>query len=243
MKPKPIVTAKQLDLAVLPQPDVTTCGPTCLHAVYQFYRDDTGLEKIIREIQPLPGGGTLAVSLACHALQRGFNARIYTYNLQVFDPTWFEGTQDIAARLRLQSRLKRRRKLSLATLSYLEFLELGGELRFEELTRDLIRKTLNRNHPILTGLSATYLYGCSREHRDEYDDTRGEPVGHFVVLTGYDPEDRTVMVADPMQDNPLYGSHYYSVSMDRLLGAILLGIVTYDANLLLITPRNAAGID
>jgi hypothetical protein len=66
----------QLQLAVLPQPDYTTCGPTCLQAVYEYYGDSLPLEQVIAEIDPLPGGGTLAVSLACHALERGYTATI-----------------------------------------------------------------------------------------------------------------------------------------------------------------------
>lgn len=60
----------------------------------------------------------------------------------------------------------------------------------------------------------------------------GMPGGHFVVLHGYDHARRTVHVADPYGDNPLTGSSGYEAPMDRLMCAILLGIVTYDANLL-----------
>lgn len=229
----------QLQLAVLPQPDDTTCGPTCLHAVYAYFGDTVPLGQVIDEVEPLPGGGTLAVSLACHALDRGYSAEIYTYNLQVFDPTWFQADVSIADRLRLQRKVKTSQKLGVATKAYLRFLELGGELKFRELTRSLIRKLLYRRTPILTGLSATYLYGCAREHLDQYDDVRGEPAGHFVVVSGYDRKNRRVMVADPLQDNPLYGEHYYEVGVDRLVGAILLGILTYDANLLVIAPRTS----
>jgi hypothetical protein len=94
--------------------------------------------------------------------------------------------------------------------------------------------------PVLTGLSATYLYGCARE-TGEYtlreDDVRGVPTGHFVVLCGYDRESREILVADPHQENPLFRSHYYEVSVDRALGAILLGIITYDANLLILERK------
>ena len=228
----------QLQLAVLPQPDDTTCGPTCLHAVYGYYGDQMPLEKVIAEVEPLPGGGTLAVSLACHALERGYTADIYTYNLQVFDPTWFTSVGSIAERLRSQRKAKTGQKLAVATSAYLRFLDLGGRLKFQDLTRNLIRRMLYRKTPILTGLSATYLYGCAREFREEYDDVRGEPAGHFVVVYGYDRKHRQVMVADPLQDNPLYGEHYYEVNVDRLVGAIFLGILTYDANLLVIAPKN-----
>ena len=232
--------AKSIDLDVLPQPDDTTCGPTCLHAVYRYWGHDLELPKLVQEIKPLPGGGTLAVSLACHALRRGFDAEIYTYNVQVFDPTWFSGDTDLAQRLRAQDAAKGDAKLSIATRSYLEFLSLGGHVRFEELTARLLRRFIDRDIPILTGLSATYLYGCPREIDDEYDDVRGEPAGHFVVVSGYDKQAPEVMVADPLQDNPGFGAHYYRVSTDRLIASILLGVVTYDANLLVITPKGTA---
>jgi hypothetical protein len=229
--------AAQLELEILPQPDDTTCGPTCLHAVYRYWGDEARLDQVIHEVDPLPGGGTLAVSLACHALRRGYQAEIYTYNLQVFDPTWFEEGVDLAERLRTQQKHKRTRKLGISTDAYLEYLSLGGVVRFEELRPALIRRFLNRNVPILTGLSATYLYRCARERDDDYDDVRGEPVGHFVVLSGYDRKKREVTVSDPSHDNPRFRTHRYGVGMNRLITAIALGVMTYDANLLVLTPK------
>jgi hypothetical protein len=223
-------------IEVHPQPDDTSCGQTCLHAVYRYYGDDLPLERILNEIETLDTGGTLAVTLACHALRRGYRAVIYTYNLQVFDPTWFSDGVDIEARLEAQAKAKRDAKLRVATKSYLEFLRLGGRLDYEELRPDLLRRLLKRQTPILTGLSATYLYGCAREWEEGYDDVRGVPMGHFVVLSGYDPETRRIMVADPLRENPAYGSQHYDVGIERLIGAIFLGILTYDANLLVVTP-------
>ena len=92
---------------------------------------------------------------------------------------------------------------------------------------------------VLTGLSATHLYGCAREYDNDYDDVRGEPAGHFVLLRGYDKRERLISVADPLLDNPRFGAHYYDVTMDRLISSILLGILTHDANLLIIEPREA----
>jgi hypothetical protein len=64
-------------------------------------------------------------------------------------------------------------------------------------------------------------------------------VGHFVVLTGYLQDKREVLVADPYKSNPLASTRYYAVKIHRLIGAILLGIMTYDANLLVIEPKAA----
>ncbi|MEZ4270606.1 MAG: C39 family peptidase [Myxococcota bacterium] len=220
------------------QPTDSTCGPTCLHAVYAHYGDRISLNRVIKEVQPLPEGGTLAVLLANHALARGYRCTLNTYNLQIFDPTWFQDKKiDIAERLRAQAKAKRKPKLQLATQWYLEFLARGGELRYRKLTGALLRSYLKKDVPVLTGLSATYLYGCARELADKYDDVRGFPVGHFVVLAGYQSRARKILIADPLKDNPRFGSKQYSVGMERLLGAILLGIVTYDANLLVIEPK------
>lgn len=235
----------RLELEILPQPSLTTCGPTCLHAVYGYFEDTLDLETVIDEITSLDGGGTLAVFLAIHALRRGYRATIYTYNLKVFDPTWFRPGVDIRQKLEQQLLAKpHKQKLRKATKGYLEFLRLGGELRFEDLRPKLIRRFLNKGIPILTGLSATYLYQSARELPNcEDDDVAGEAAGHFVVLHGYDRESRLVRVADPLADNPVGEGHYYEVGIERVISSILLGILTYDSNLLIIRPRDAVAGD
>lgn len=233
---------RHLELEILPQPDEVTCGPTCLHAVYRYFDDVMPLEQLIREIPTLDEGGTLAVLLGGHALRRGYRATIYTFNLKVFDPSWFRGRTDLIPRLEAQIAAKHSTKLIAASEAYIEYLRLGGRIHMQELNAQLIRRYLKRSIPILTGLSATYLYQCKREiaHNNQPDDIRGVPTGHFVVLCGYHAKQRTVSVADPYLPNPLGAEHYYDVGLDRLVGAILLGVLTYDANLLVLEPGRHA---
>lgn len=223
------------------QPDEVTCGPTCLHALYQYYDDSIPLKDVIREVKSLRTGGTLAVMLGNHALKRGYRAHIYTYNLNVFDPTWFKhSSKKIIKFLKEQMEFKyKRRKLHVASQAYIKFLEAGGKLHNSELDENLIKGYLKRGVPILTGLSATYLYGTPREipQFDIYDSIKGEPAGHFVVITGYDEEKNCVFLADPMEPNPLGKGQVYSVDFVRLINSIMQGIVTYDANLLVIEPK------
>lgn len=231
----------RLPVKILPQPDETTCGPTCLHAVYRYWEDEEPLGAVIERTGRLELGGTFAVFLACDALRKGYRATIYTYNLNVFDPTWFGNPKiNIAERLQQQRKIKTDYRLQHATLGYLEFLQLGGRLRLMDLSRGLIHRILRREHPILTGLSSTYLYRIPREYgpEDKPDDIRGVPAGHFVVIAGYDIERRKVLVMDPYHMNPYGGSHEYWISIERVIGAVLLGIVTHDANLLIIHPRH-----
>lgn len=223
------------------QPDPTTCGPTCLDAVYRYFGDDISLDTVIAETGKLEQGGTLAVFLGSHALTRGYRATIYTYNLTVFDPSWFTTPEtDLRERLMQQKLQKHSPKLRVATDAYTEFLGLGGRIRLRELTPALIRGYLKRSVPILAGLSATYLYRTPRElsETDAYDDIRGEPMGHFVVLCGYDTKTRQVSIADPLHPNPMSDEQYYYVDMYRLVGAVYLGVLTFDANLLVIEPRS-----
>ncbi|HEX7080522.1 MAG TPA: C39 family peptidase [Gammaproteobacteria bacterium] len=234
------LTEPGLGLIVDPQPDDVTCGPACLHGVYRYYGDAISLAEISADVRMLDAGGTLDVFLANHALSRGYRVTLYTYNLRLFDPTWFTlKPAAVREKLRAQAEAKHDPKLQLATRGYDEFLDRGGRLRLRDLEPRLLRRLLKRGIPLITGLSATYLYRSIRDlpETNEDDDVRGEPVGHFVVLTGYRPETREVLVADPYPSNPFARAGYYAVRIHRLINAVLLGIMTYDANLLVIEPK------
>jgi len=227
----------RLQFDILPQPDDTTCGPTCLHAIYRYFGDEVPLDQVIREVPSLRGGGTLAVMLANHALARGYKATIYTYNLMIFDPTWFQPGIDLSQKLLLRKQHTRKAKQKMAIRHYMSFLEQGGRIRYQDLSRGLLRHCLKRGLPVLTGLSSTYLYRSMRVTEDEEDDDIcGEAQGHFVVLSGYDQAAHTVFVADPYSQNPVAGRNTYETDLDRVIGAILLGVITYDANFLVIEP-------
>src|SRR5205814_3455905 len=133
-----------------------------------------------------------------------FDATIYTYNLNVFDPTWFRTKVDLADRLHRQREVKPDPRLQQATAGYLEFIELGGELRFADLSTAMVHDLLQRGLPVLTGLSSTYLYSSAREYgpQDAPDDIRGVPAGHFVIIAGFDQLQRTMLVVDPYQPTP-----------------------------------------
>lgn len=231
-----------------PQPNDTSCGPTCLQAVYRYYGDAVPMERLLAEIPELTDGGTLGVHLANHALRRGYRVTMYTWNLQAFDPTWFEPGARLRERLVERARAGTDRRYQPASEAYLEFLDAGGRLLLEDLTAGLVTQLLRRRIPILTGLSATFLYRSIRERPwdQQDDDINGAPVGHFVVMSGYDAVGRTVLVNDPQHEHPFDGPHSYTVDIDRLIGAVYLGVLTYDGNLVAIEPipkEGAPGAD
>lgn len=235
-----------IDLTIETQPDDETCGATCLHALYQYYGWQESLIDVIKTVERSLSGGTLAPFLGIHALKRNFNAIIYVNNLDVFDPTWFDhgrGSNDILiSKLTEQLEYKDNVHIVQSSNAYINFLRAGGEIRFETIQVNLLKEFFKKSIPVLTGLSATYLYRSARErfigNRSFYDDVQGTPCGHFVLLCGYDDTHRHVIVADPHCSNPISHDNYYKVSINRLINAIMLGVYTYDANLLTIVPDN-----
>ena len=227
-------------LEVRKQPDELTCGPTCLYSMYQFYGEKWDLEKIVSEVSMLDEGGTLAANLGVHALSNNFQAELYTYNLAIFDPTWLNlPKRSILKKLKEQAKGKALdAKLLKGRQAYMQYLEKGGQLKFKDLNRKLLEKHLSQNQPIIAGLSATYLYRSCRENpvTNQFEDVMGYPSGHFVVLTGIDLKRNRIILSDPLQPNPLSPHAVYDADIDHLICAILLGVVTYDANLLIITP-------
>jgi hypothetical protein len=239
--------AHELAVQRFVQPDDTSCGPTCLRKVYDFYGLSVDGEAITAALERNEDGGTLAVFLGIAALKQGFRARIYSYDLRIFDPTWAELPAET-----LTERIFRRfpaladPKRLQAAGAYIRFLEMGGEICFDELTHRLLKRIIDRGHPVLAGLSATYLYRMARERWDAAegelvaDDVRGEPIGHFVVITGYDKWGRLLTVLDPHRDAPVPENGRIVVEADRLTNAILLGDMTYDAVLLEVWPAEGA---
>jgi hypothetical protein len=239
MNPPSASPRHELDLKMLAQPDNSTCGPTCLHAVYRYFDQDISLSRMIREVPKLADGGTLGVLLASHAVKRGFTVTVYSYNLQIFDPTWESfSTADLIEKLEAQEKVRRSPKRKLAIRAYVDFLRLGGRVKFAPMSGALIRRYLRQNYPIIAGLSSTYLYQSAREWgpHDDPDDLRGDPMGHFVVLHGYDQVSRQISIADPLQSNPHSASRHYQIGIERVMSSILLGVLTYDANLIVLKP-------
>ena len=240
-----------LDIKIRRQPDDETCGPTCLHAIYRYYGKEISLKKVVDEVERSSSGGTFSPLLGKHALKIGFKATIYINNMTIFDPSWFTksevSNEILLAKLDAQSQLKHSPKLTVVSKAFHSFLKLGGSVRFQTVDVKVLKDYFDKKIPILTGLNATYLYRTRRECYTKggeafFDDMMGEPTGHFVVLCGYTEKRRQVVIADPFRDNPLTPDEnpHYKVSMARLINAIMLGVVSYDADLLIIEPKSEA---
>ena len=223
------------------QPDDTTCGPTCLHAIYQFHGDDMPLDAVIEEAPRLEEGGTLAALLGSHAISRGYKVTIHTYNLQVFDPTWFEPGSDPARRQAPGAR--RAPDGSKAQICGARLHPVPGPRRHAEVRRSHLGSPAALPEARDSAPCGAFFDISFRSPRElpgtnDSDDVRGHPAGHFVVLSGYREVTREVRVSDPWHPNPVSKAGTYWVSMSRLINSILLGILTYDANLVIIEKKS-----
>ena len=236
----------ELNINIKDQPNDETCGPTSLHAIYRYYGYNISLNNVIKGVEKSLSGGTLSPLLGKHALQQGFAATIYVNNMDIFDPVWFKQggalREALMTKLKGQDRYKQSKGLAQVSKAYQEFLSLGGDVRFQTIDAKMLKDQFQRKWPILTGLSATYLYRTSREcftsdGQSFVDDVQGTPCGHFVILCGYDDKKRRIVVADPYSQNPFTHTNFYKVSLPRLSNAIMLGVLTYDENLLVIHPN------
>lgn len=232
----------ELPVSIERQPNYTTCGPTSLHALYSYFGDNITLPQVVSEVhQHAVGGGTLSIHLALDALRRGYEAAMWVSNVNYWDPTWFTGKTDLAAKLRARFEAKgwlKDDRFSLALTALEEYLERGGKVVWGDLSPQRIGGVLERGLPILAGTNGVYLYQCARETEEGPDDVTGDVYGHFIVVCGYCSQDETVSIADPLMDNPAHGSKYYRVGIYRLIGSIFLGAATDDANCLVIRPKD-----
>lgn len=229
--------AVRLPVERIEQPDDLTCGPTALLQVYRYHGLRLSLAEVIGATRRNPDGGTLAVYLALSALEAGWHPTLYTFDLDVVDPTW-EGlpAEEMARRLEARVEEVGGERLRRILRVYAELVRRGGEVRIVDLDRRLLVELLVAGHPVVAGLSATWLYRTPRELAEEPDDVAGWPVGHFVVVSGYEPEGDRFLVVDPSRDIPISGTGVYAVRSERLMASILLSDTTDDAVLLVLDP-------
>lgn len=225
------------DIKIENQPTETTCGPTCLHSIFNYLKKPIPLKKTMAEVRYLDTGGTMGEALGIYALENNLKATVYTHNLNVFDPTWFKlSKKEIIKKLRLQIRAPKTLKIKKSSKLYIDFLKLGGNVKFKPLTTSFLYNLLQEKGPVIVGLSSTYLYMSARERNDdnEADDILGSPQGHFVILGGMSHDHSEVEVFDPLDENPISKSNNYKIDSTRFINSILIGAITYDANIIVI---------
>ena len=179
--------------------------------------------------------GVYDARLGVTAIKLGYEVKITTQDMHVFDPTWYKLLKKkLLTKLRSFSRTIQNKLLSTKIRSCISFLELGGEIVFEPISKELLISKL-QVHPIIASLCSTYLY---REERPN-DECSNFRYGHFVVLNGYDPKTDKFFITDPWHSIPFSKTGRYEVKSEELITAIYLAEATYDSSIMEIYPKGS----
>ncbi|MCM8820060.1 MAG: hypothetical protein NC925_04615 [Candidatus Omnitrophica bacterium] len=154
------------------------CGLTSLNLLFRYYKISGIPKDLIRKNR----NNSLWISdLGIIALKKGFKVNLFTYSQRIFKPEWFD-----LPKHRILQKLYRKEKnllINLARKSIIEFLKLGGEIKFKILNAKTLKFYIKNKKPLLMTVSSGIIHH------------RSMPGGHFVVLIGYDK--RNFIILNP----------------------------------------------
>jgi len=184
-----------------------TCGPSSLQQILAYYGIEMDLKKIMRNVKIYKGGFAFMSDLATYVKKLGFDSKIICYDASIVDPTWSE----LSKRKIIQKLVKRFKFEKNGIKKLIKFLKVNGKLEIRIPTKELILSYLKKKVPPIICLSSTILRGKSRRYKGKYDDIKGNPIGHFLVISGYD--NGYFIVTDPSR----ISKGIYKVKEDKLL--------------------------
>ncbi len=176
------------------------CGPTCLAEVMEFYtKEKFDIKDLVKESKSPYKNMDWFFLFGMSALKRGFKVKIITVSTEILDPSWISlNPKKLVRKMKkrikyLEGRKRKDRYLIEWNLEPLKkavkFIEAGGELIFSLITIDLLKYFVKKKMPIIVPVNENIFYGIKRTKDDEYDDIRGYPSGHIVVISGYAKKD------------------------------------------------------
>jgi len=175
-----------------------TCGSSSLQQVLAYYGVKLGLDEILKDIKKYKYG-TFMPYLGLYAKRLGFMPKIVTYDVKVFDPTWFGLlVGQIIKKLETRSReMDVPHVYRSECKAFVRYLKAGGAIEFDFIKKGRIIKELERKRPVIVDVCSTILHRKERKNRvkDKYSDTSGEPMYHAVVVSGH--EKGKFIIVDP----------------------------------------------
>jgi len=196
------------------QPTNTTCSPTALSMLLDFYGEELSVHDISAKVPQVKNEkgenfGTINQQMATWCKSLGFDVVLYTADVQVIDQSWSKlAPKELIDRL--EARKSGLKVPSLGKLwntaycqAYIDFIRSGGELHVvNAITTSLLYKML-KNGPVLPCLSFDTLYGKGKisnigEKETKPDDVNGKAWNHSVVIYGNDVNGN-FLIADPWE--------------------------------------------
>jgi hypothetical protein len=195
-----------------------TCGPSCLQQILSYYGKSYSLKELINSIDCDVNDGVYVALLGLFSLKNGFNAKIITSDLSVFDPTWAKlSTKKILTKLRHEKAYKSDKVIKLDIGAYTLFLKNGGKLSLDIINIKTIESFIKQKIPVLALISQTSLYSSKRFFKGKFDDIKGKSLPHYVIVSGFDKKSFTI--TDPDR-NPFNKKGVYKINKENFLATL-----------------------
>lgn len=220
------------------QPTNTTCSPTALSMLLDYYGKYFSVDDISRKVPQVKNEkgenfGTINQQMATWCLSLGFDVALYTADIQVIDQSWRDLSKKEVIK-RLEARKTGLKVPSLGELwndaycqSYIDFLEADGDLSIVPFITSQLLYDLIENGPILPLVCFNTLYGTGRtsnygEKESTPDDINGKAWNHSIVIYGND-EEGNFQIADPWKKP---GRHV--IEPERMVAAVATAQIECD---------------
>lgn len=221
----------------------SSCGHSSLLQVLKYYGKDLELKEVVSEISNCEVEdlklGASECELGMFAMKKGFKSTIISLDVRRFDATWFDlSHEELKKKLELRSKFLQSVSpedckegygttyLDNVTRYYPEYLEKGGEIKFLPISKELIKKYVYNKIPVLALLSSQLYFKKPRKYKGEFDDIKGKPHGHWIVISGYD--EKNFIITDPADDLEKDGNvvidQNYLISAINTYGPVILVI-------------------
>ncbi len=231
------------------QPTNSSCSQSSLAMLLSYY-GKTYTPQDIMDIVPVGKNekgedwGTINQHLATWCLSQGFDVVMYSSDFQVLDLSWSGlKASEIVEKL---NAIKGHRDIpvlgknfsEMYIQSYIDFIQVGGELHIEQCIATPLLDRLIERGPILTCICMSAYYGSGRQaddaglRQDVTDDIDGKLYNHSIVIHGKDDEGN-YLVADPWKTEG-----FYTVSPEKLVLSIQAAQLECDNLLFQMTPKS-----
>lgn len=228
-------------LNILPQINHQLSGAETLRGIYAYYGEDISMDDLVVSTTRFSNRRLRPLALAIDALERGYAVTVHCCDTRIFDLSWM-GLVSSELKEKLEYHKSKADSVHLTQTfdAYIQILEKGGTIDLSEINRAVIRKAVELKAPIIAAVSATHLFHSKREYLDSkdrpvLDDAKGKTAGHLVAVTAW--VGKEITLHDPYLANPITGKAKYKVYISRLMRSILLGVLSYDAQMVVITKK------
>jgi len=219
----------------------SSCGHSSLLQVLAYYGTNLELKEVVKEISNCEVDelklGASECELGMFAIKRGFKSTVVSLDVRRFDATWFElSSEELKKKLELRSEFLHKlspedikegqgtQYLDNVTKYYSEYLEKEGKVKFLPISKELIKKYIDNKIPVIALVSSQLYFKKARKYNGEFDDIKGKPTGHWIVVSGYD--ENNFIITDPADDLEKDGNvkmeQNYLISSINTYGPVML---------------------